>query len=257
MKKYQQLLLCLLLLSAIITKDEHNKTTSDSKNYNNKINLNTKQNSTSKDFKESNLNKTDFNLTIDEKDKLMFCSYFVEQSLNYNKGPIRGLANKTNVSYGMVFEKVGSDIFEHCYNKMPMKIVNKYLKNLTYLGGFKLTKEYADYVTIHYDKYKNKNDFELSKNQELLNDKYKNAKEFFIIVQMEKRKKMIDELNKPKNKEEIKKNVENKIKFRKYPINTIIFLMIFAILIITAVFLLGSLINKKKNIKKDKKAKTQ
>ena len=257
MKTYQQLLLYLVIFTTVISKDEINKTFSESKNNTNKSYSNTSQNSTSKNSRhQTNLNITEFNLTTDEKDKLMFCSYFVDTTLKHNKGPIRGLANKTNISYGMAFEKVGSDIFEYCNKKMPMKTVNKYLKNLTYSGGFKLTNEYAEYVEIDYDKYKNKSDFELSENQELLNAKYKKTQEIFIIMQMEKRKKFIDSLNKTKNKENTK-IIEDNAKLRKYPINTIIFLMIFALLIIIAVFLLGSLINKRKKDKKDKKDKKE
>ena len=151
----------------------------------------TKKNISDNDNNDEDIIKSkDLNLTIDEMDKMMICSVFIQEALRKDKDRIEALANKTNNSNFEVFEKLGTDIFENCYKKIDMSTVKKYFKNLTYLGGYEWKKEFDKYIEIDYDKYLEKNNFNLSDEQQMLSQNFNIVKEKFKKKQLEEREKM-------------------------------------------------------------------
>ena len=191
----------------------------------------------------------DLNLTIDEMDKMMICSVFIQEALRKDKDRIEALANKTNNSNFEVFEKLGTDIFENCYKKIDMSTVKKYFKNLTYLGGYEWKKEFDKYIEIDYDKYLEKNNFNLSDEQQMLSQNFNIVKEKFKKKQLEEREKMKEDYDRLRIGNIDLENIPSNIK-------GIIFIFIFAVIFGGSIFILKTLINKPKK-KKEKKKKTQ
>ena len=191
----------------------------------------------------------DLNLTIDEMDTMMLCSVFIQESLRKDKDRIEALANKTNTSDLIVFDKIGTDIFENCYKSIDILIVKKYFKNLTYLGGYEWKNEFDKFIEIDYDKYLEKNDFNLTFEQQMLSNNFSVVKELFKKKQLEKKEKIKEEKDKLKIGNFDFDDIPNNIK-------GIIFIMVFAAIFGGSIFLLKTLINKPKT-KKDKKKKNQ
>ncbi len=190
-----------------------------------------------------------FNISIDEMDKMMLCSVFNQEALRKDKDRIEALANKTNTLDIDVFEKIGTDIFENCYRNIDMQTVSKYFKNLTYLGGYKWKKDFDKYIEIDYEKYLVQNNFNLTKEQEMLSKKFNLVKEKFKQKQLEDREKINEEKNKLKIGNIDLEQIPNNIK-------GILFVIVFAVIFGGSLFLLKSLINKPKK-KKEKKKKNQ
>ena len=195
------------------------------------------------------LESKELNLTIDEMDKMMLCSVFIQESLRKDKDRIEALANKTNTSDLLVFDKLGTDIFEYCYNNIDMPTVRKYFKNLTYLGGYEWKNEFDKYIEINYDKYLEKKNFDLTDEQQLLSQNFNLVKEKFKKKQLEEREKIKDDHEKLKIGNFDLEDIPNNIK-------GIIFIFVFMVIFGGSIFLLKTLINKPKK-KKEKKKKTQ
>lgn len=196
-----------------------------------------------------NVEKKELNLTMDEMDKMMLCSVFIQEALRKDKDRIEILSNKTNISDIEVFDKIGTDIFQNCYNSIDMPTVRKYFNNLTYLGGYKWRKEFDKYIEIDYDKYLEKNNFNLTKEQKELSENFNIVKDKFKKKQLEEREKLKEEHDKLKIGNLDIENIPSNIK-------GIIFILVFAIIFGGSIFLLKTLINKPK-IKKEKKKKAQ
>jgi hypothetical protein len=210
----------------------------------------TKNVSNNENFDDDNiLESKELNLTIDEMDKMMLCSVFIQEALRKDKDRIEALANKTNSSDILVFEKLGTDIFEYCYNNIDMTTVRKYFNNLTYLGGYEWKKEFDNYIEINYDKYLEKKNFELTNEQLLLSQNFNLVKEKFKKKQLEQREKIKEEHDKLKIGNFDFENIPSNIK-------GIIFIIVFMIIFGGSILLLKSLINKPKK-KKENKKKTQ
>ena len=188
-----------------------------------------------------------FNLTIDEMDKMLLCSIFIQKALSKDKDRIEALINKTNISESdsyLVFDKIGADIFERCYKDIDIKTVRKYFYNLSTVGDLDWDEKY--------DKYLNKLNFTLTDEQKLLSIKFSSIKKRLNEKQKEdkeKKEKMKDELYKLKIGNFDIDNIPNNIK-------GLFFVFIFALIFIGAIYLLKSLVNKPKKIKQKKK-KTQ
>ena len=196
-----------------------------------------------------------FNLTIDEMDKMLLCSIFIQKALSKDKDRIEALINKTNISESdsyLVFDKIGADIFERCYKDIDIKTVRKYFYNLSSVGDLDWDEQYDKYVEIDYDKYLNKYNFTLTDEQKLLSIKFSSIKKRLSEKQKEdkeKKEKMKDELYKLKIGNFDIDNIPNNIK-------GLFFVFIFALIFIGSIYLLKSLVNKPKKIK-PKKKKTQ
>ena len=216
-------------------------------------------------IKSNNSSKTDneeiidytkkFNLTIDEMDKMLLCSIFIQKALSKDKDRIEALINKTNIpepDHYLVFDKIGSDIFERCYKDIDMKTVRKYFYNLSSVGSLDWDKKYDKYVEIDYDKYLNESNFNLTEEQKLLSIKFSAIKKRLTEKQKEEQEK----------KEKIKEE-QYKLKIGNFDIDNIpdnlkgfFFVLVFAIIFIGSIYLLKTLVNKPKKVKQKKK-KTQ
>ena len=198
-------------------------------------------------------NKTEelpqLNLTMDEMDKMMLCSVFVQEALRKDKDRIEALGNKTNISNLLVFEKLGADIFENCHKSIDLQTVGKYFKNLSYLGGYEWKNEFDRYIEIDYDKYLEQKNFNLTEDQKEFAKQFTIVKEKFKKKQLEEREKIEEENNRLKIGNIDLENIPSNIK-------GIIFIIVFAIIFIGSLLLLKSLVNKPKK-KKEKKKKSQ
>ena len=198
-------------------------------------------------------NKTEelpqLNLTMDEMDKMMLCSVFVQEALRKDKDRIEALGNKTNISNILVFEKLGADIFENCHKSIDLQTVGKYFKNLSYLGGYEWKNEFDRYIEIDYDKYLQQKNFNLTEDQKEFAKQFTIVKEKFKKKQLEEREKIEEENNRLKIGNIDLENIPSNIK-------GIIFIIVFAIIFIGSLLLLKSLVNKPKK-KKEKKKKSQ
>ena len=216
-------------------------------------------------IKSNNSSKTDneeiidytkkFNLTIDEMDKMLLCSIFIQKALSKDKDRIEALINKTNIpeeNHYLVFDKIGSDIFERCYKDIEMKTVRKYFYNLSTVGDLDWDNKYDKYVEIDYDKYLNESNFNLTEEQKLLSIKFNAVKQRLTEKQKEEQEK----------KEKIKEE-QYKLKIGNFDIDNIpdnlkgfFFVLVFAIIFAGSIYLLKTLVNKPKKVKQKKK-KTQ
>ena len=196
-----------------------------------------------------------FNLTIDEMDKMLLCSIFIQKALSKDKDRIEALINKTNISepdHYLVFDKIGADIFERCYKDIDIKTVRKYFYNLSSLGELDWEQNYDKYVEIEYNKYLKNLNFNLTEEQKLLSIKFNSIKKRLNEKQKEdkkKKEKMKDEIYKLKIGNFDIDNIPNNIK-------GLFFVVIFAAIFIGSIYLLKTLVNKPKKIKQKKK-KTQ
>ena len=190
-------------------------------------------------IKSNNSSKTDneeiidytkkFNLTIDEMDKMLLCSIFIQKALSKDKDRIEALINKTNIKdedHYLVFDKIGSDIFERCYKDIEMKTVRKYFYNLSTVGDLDWDNKYDKYVEIDYDKYLNESNFNLTEEQKLLSIKFNAVKQRLTEKQKEEQEK----------KEKIKEE-QYKLKIGNFDIDNIpdnlkgfFFVLVFAII---------------------------
>ena len=183
-----------------------------------------------------------FNMTIDEMDKMMTCSLFLNQKLEEDKKIIENTSLKFDNKTKEKFEsKLFNDIFEYCIDNINNSIINKFFFNLTYLepSDFQFNLKY----NINYSNYLNKN-LTLNKKQEDFAYKLDKVREIFeqknILLKYENSKK---------------------IKIGTIDINDIsktfkiVLIIIVLFMFIGVIYLLNNLINKKKNIKKKKKQK--
>ena len=188
-------------------------------------------------------------------DKMLLCSIFIQKALSKDKDRIEALINKTNIheeNHYLVFDKIGSDIFERCYKDIEMKTVRKYFYNLSTVGDLDWDNKYDKYVEIDYDKYLNESNFNLTEEQKLLSIKFNAVKQRLTEKQKEEQEK----------KEKIKEE-QYKLKIGNFDIDNIpdnlkgfFFVLVFAIIFIGSIYLLKTLVNKPKKVKQKKK-KTQ
>ena len=201
-----------------------------------------------RDFK----SKIPFNTTIDEMDTMMLCTVVVQEAIRKMKTDIESLQKKLNYSSpNQIYEKVGTDIFEKCNKNIDIKLVNIFMKNLTYLNNFKWVKEFDEIIKVDYDKYNNETDLRLTIDQQILMYKYQRVDELFRQKKADER----DNIDKENQKLKIGKidmdSIPNSIKFG-------VFLAILILLFGGVFYLLKKLEKKPKDKKKkDKKKKTQ
>ena len=192
------------------------------------------------------------NITIDQMDTMLLCSIFIQKGLAKDKDRIEALITKKNISEEdnyLVFDKIGADLFDKCYKNIDIKTVRKYFYNLSSVGELDWDKSYDKYVEIDYDKYLNESNFTLTEEEKLLSIKFSAIKKRLNEKQMEDKEK----------REKIKEE-QYKLKIGNFDIDNIpsnikglFFVIIFAIIFISAVYLLKTLVNKPKKVKPKKK----
>lgn len=149
-----------------------------------------------------------------------------------------------------IYEKLGTDMFEKCNNKVDINIVSKFIKNMTYFNNFKMDKSYKALVELDYDKYNNESDLVLTMEQQVLMYKYQRVEDIF----RQKRADLRDTIDKDNQKIKIGNleldNIPSSIKFTA-------FLGVLAILFGGIFYFLKKLEKKPKDKKKNKKKKIQ
>jgi hypothetical protein len=183
-------------------------------------------------------------ITNDEKDKLMACSLALNTITQKDKTIHENLAKKYNTTVqNLFFNKLLSDIFEECVNKIDLKLTHKFFKNLV-----PTEKNFKDsdlkFLNIDYKKYDNENvSLQMTVEQQMMFYKFQKVrKEFEDFVQRTKLENeaasnvgLIDVTKVPKN------------------IQTILFIAIFSALFLGTIYMLNQVV--KKPVKKDKKKK--
>ena len=192
-----------------------------------------------------------FNLTYDEMDKMIFCTFIVQETIREKKTDFEAIQKKMNLSTpNPIYEKLGTDMFEKCNNKVDINIVSKFIKNMTYFNNFKMDKSYKALVELDYDKYNNESDLVLTMEQQVLMYKYQRVEDIF----RQKRADLRDTIDKDNQKIKIGNleldNIPNSIKFTA-------FLGVLAILFGGIFYFLKKLEKKPKDKKKNKKKKIQ
>ena len=136
--------------------------------------------------------KKSFNLTVDTIDTMIFCSIIMDEKVKKYASKIEKLQKKLNVTTPeLVSNKISVDIFEKCNQNIKIEMVNKYIKNLTFVEDFYWEKYYDVISDIDFDVYKNTSDLEYTTNQTLLMHHYQKAEEVFKQKQDEDRERYI------------------------------------------------------------------
>ena len=196
--------------------------------------------------------KKPFNITIDEMDKLILCSFIVQTFIKNNKNILEEASQKYKINKTNAFaDKVGTDIFEKCSNKIDIKTVNVYLKNLTYFYNFKWEKSVDEYTKLDFSKYATDNNLNITKEQQILMNKYNRVNDIFNQKMDEKREKIANENKKIRIGNFDMDNIPKNIKFG-------VFFVIMIIIFGGLFYYLRTLVKKpQEKKKKEKKKKTQ
>lgn len=264
MSFFKSLFLFLFLSLAIIQASENNETKIPNENKNEEPVGNTDE-IIDEDIEEikENVNKSSyrkrpefdkdrpFNLTYDEMDKMIFCTFIVQETIREKKEDFEAIQKKMNLSTpNPIYEKLGTDMFEKCNNKVDINIVSKFIKNMTYFNNFKMDKSYKALAELDYDKYNNESDLVLTMEQQVLMYKYQRVEDIF----RQKRADLRDTIDKDNQKIKIGNleldNIPSSIKFTA-------FLGVLAILFGGIFYFLKKLEKKPKDKKKNKKKKIQ
>ena len=193
-----------------------------------------------------------FNLTYDQMDTMIFCTFVIQETLRDKRTEIEKMQKRMNLTGpNQIYEKVGTDMFERCNKKVEIDLVNKFVKNLTYFDNFKMDKSFKTLSEVDFDKYNNISDLILTMEQQVLMYKYQSVEELFRQKRADQRDTTVKD-----NNEKIKignfdiDRIPGSIKFGM--------LLIFLILIFGGVFyFLKKMEKKPKDKKKNKKKKTQ
>lgn len=264
MSFFKSLFLFLFLSLAIIQASENNETKAPNENKNEEP-VDKTDEIIDEDIEEikENVNRSSyrkrpefdkdrpFNLTYDEMDKMIFCTFIVQETIREKKENFEAIQKKMNLSTpNPIYEKLGTDMFEKCNNKVDINIVSKFIKNMTYFNNFKMDKSYKALVELDYDKYNNESDLVLTMEQQVLMYKYQRVEDIF----RQKRADLRDTIDKDNQKIKIGNleldNIPSSIKFTA-------FLGVLAILFGGIFYFLKKLEKKPKDKKKNKKKKIQ
>ena len=192
-----------------------------------------------------------FNLSFDEMDKMIFCTFVIQNTLRDKKTDLENVQKKMNLSSpNMIYEKLGTDMFEKCNKNADINIVNKYVKNLTYFDNFKLEKSFKSLVDIDFDKYNNQSDLVLTMDQQVLMYKYQSVEEVFRQKRADQREAHEQENQKIKIGSLELDQIPSYVKFTA-------FLVVLLIIFGGIFYFLKTLEKKPKDKRKNKKKKTQ
>ena len=230
-------------------KDQNNTYNIDESDYDSLNNTQYKQRNRYNSMKSETDKNRPYNLTYDEMDTMMFCSIIIQETLRTKKKEVEEITKKLNLSStNPVYDKIGTDIFEQCNKKATMDIVNKYIRNLTYLNNFKWEKNFDNFATINLTKYNNQTDLMLTQSQRVLMYLYQRVDELFRQKRADKRDEIEQENQKIKIGNLDMDSIPNSFKFAA--------LLIVIILLFGCVFyLLKQMEKKPKDKKKNKKKK--
>ena len=172
-----KLLFFFLLSISLISSQSENKTSEKVGDEPSKTE--TSANNTSS--KQENRNRgPPLNMTNDEMDTIMLCTVVVQEIIKNSQNDIEKVQKRLNLSNAnMLYEKVGTDIFEKCNKKIDIKLVNKYFKNLTLLKDFAWEKSFDEFSKIDFDKYHNASDLTYTFEQQILMYKFNKVNELF------------------------------------------------------------------------------
>ena len=193
-----------------------------------------------------------FNLTYEEMDTMIFCTFVIQDTLREKKSDIEKIQKRLNLSSpNQVYEKLGTDMFEKCNKNADVNLVNKYVINLTYFDNFKMEKSFKSLSDLDFDKYNNISDLALTMEQQILMYKYQSVEEIFRQKRADQRD-TVDNAN------------TNKIKIGNFDIDNIPSPIKFGSLLIVLILIFGGIFyflkkleKKPKDKKKNKKKKTQ
>ena len=192
-----------------------------------------------------------FNMTDNEMDTMIFCTFVIQGSLQGKRNEIEKIQKRMNLtSPNQVYEKVGTDMFEKCNLLVDIKIVNKFVKNLTYFDNFKMDKSFNIYCDVDFDKYNNITDLSLTMEQQILMYKYQSVEEVFRQKRADQREEYEQEEKKIKIGSIEIDQIPNYVKFTA-------FLVVLLIIFGGIFYFLKTLEKKPKDKKKNKKKKTQ
>ena len=121
------------------------------------------------------------NLTDEEMDMILLCVYISQQALKTKlKEEIKIIAENIGISdTKKVYDKLGLEFSEKCIDYIETETVSKYISNLTYHNNFVWEKEFDNFTTIDFDKYKTVSDLKFTVEQQvLLNLLHQSNKEF-------------------------------------------------------------------------------
>jgi hypothetical protein len=193
-----------------------------------------------------------FNLTYEEMDTMIFCTFVIQDTLREKKSDLEKIQKRLNLSSpNQVYEKLGTDMFEKCNKNADVNLVNKYVINLTYFDNFKMEKSFKSLSDLDFDKYNNISDLALTMEQQILMYKYQSVEEIFRQKRADQRD-TVDNAN------------TNKIKIGNFDIDNIPSPIKFGSLLIVLILIFGGIFyflkkleKKPKDKKKNKKKKTQ
>ena len=172
-----------------------------------------------------------FNLSYDEMDTMIFCTFVIQDTLREKKSELEKMQKRLNLS--------------------TPNLVNKFVINLTYFDNFKMDKSYKSLAEVDFDKYNNISDLALTMEQQILMYKYQSVEEIF-------RQKRADQ------RDTVDNTNANKIKIGNFDIDNIPSPVKFGSLLIVLILIFGGIFyflkkleKKPKDKKKNKKKKTQ
>ena len=191
--------------------------------------------------------KKSFNMTINEMDTMMLCTLVVQEKLKKEDSNINKVQKRLNLTNSnIVNEKIATDIFENCNKNLDIKVVNNYIKNLTFLNRFKWEKSFDEVSKVDYEKYKNKTDLEYTTEQQVLMYRFEKVDEIYKQKQIDDRERYQKENQKIRIGKFDLENIPNSVKLS-------IFLLILFLFFGGIFYFLKSLQNKPKDKKKKKK----
>ena len=172
-----KLLFFLLLSISLISSQSENKTSEKTEGEPSKTE--TSANNTSSNTENKNRGPP-LNMTNDEMDTIMLCTVIVQEIIKNSQNDIEKAQKRLNLSNpNMLYEKVGTDIFEKCNKKVDIKLVNKYFQNLTLMKDFQWEKSFDEFSKIDFDKYHNASDLTYTFEQQILMYKFNKVNELF------------------------------------------------------------------------------
>lgn len=190
----------------------------------------------------------DEQLDSEELDKLLSCSYFVQQILIKEKDNCNKTALRINSTFQMVQEKIGSEIYEQCMAKITKNITEKYFRNVTLQEPLQWDKENEKIINLNFQQFNDTKDLEPSAIQKILLRRYHQARKIYERRAIDQEKERQDN-----QRESIKIgnfDLGNMNKFTKF----IIFVVVFACIFGALVYMLSGVVKHENKKKKKKKS---
>ncbi len=93
-------------------------------------------------------------------------------------------------------DKIGTEIFVNCKNKIDKKVVNKYMKNVTFFYNFTWEKSFDEYSKIDFNKYKVESDLIYTEKQNILMNKNGRVNEIYTPKKVCEERQQMESENK-------------------------------------------------------------